>query len=158
MKKVFLFIALCCVSLSNAQKNTAEVVSANEVVKTEAEWKSQLTPEQYEVLRNKGTEKAFTGKYVNTTEKGTYNCAACNNALFDSASKFKSDKGYATFDRPIKDAITFVADDSAGELRTEAVCSRCGGHLGHVSNDAPEGTSGSRFTVSSVALKFIAAK
>ncbi len=158
MKKVFLLMAVCCFSLSHAQKNNAEPAAATEVVKTDAEWKNQLTPEQYEVLRNKGIEKPFTGKYVNTNENGTYNCAACSNPLFDSTSKFKSDKGYATFDRPIKDAITFVADDSSGQLLTEAVCSRCGGHLGHVSNDAPEGTSGSRFTISSVALKFISAK
>ncbi|AWI26890.1 peptide-methionine (R)-S-oxide reductase MsrB [Flavobacterium pallidum] len=157
MKKyLFLCVGLFGMAAMNAQEKTTDVAAAT--VKTDAEWKKQLTPEQYEVLRNKGTEKAFTGKYVTTTDKGTYVCAACSNPLFDSESKFKSDAGWPTFDRPIKDAVTFVADDSTGTIRTEVVCSRCDGHLGHVTKDASAGTSGARYTVSSVALKFVAAK
>ncbi|AWA30854.1 peptide-methionine (R)-S-oxide reductase [Flavobacterium magnum] len=155
MKK---YLYLCVGLFGMATVNAQEKSTASLTVKTDAEWKSQLTPEEYRVLRDKGTEKAFSGKYVDTMDKGTYVCAACSNPLFDSASKFKSDAGWPTFDRPIKNAVTFVADDSSGAVLTEVVCSKCEGHLGQVTTDTAAGTSGSRYTVSSVALKFIPAK
>ena len=123
------------------------------IVKTDAEWKKQLTPEQFEVLRNKDTEMPFTGKYVNTFEKGNYVCAACGNVLFRSNAKFRSDCGWPSFDKAIKGAVTYVKDTSLGMTRTEVNCAKCGGHLGHVFDDGPTQT-GQRFCTNSVSILF----
>src|SRR6478752_904767 len=128
------------------------------VKKTDEQWKKELTPQQYDVLIKKGTEPAFSGKYVNTFEKGKYVCAACGNELFVSDSKFHSDCGWPSFDQAIKGSVTYKKDYSYGMTRTEVMCSKCGGHLGHVFEDGPEKTTGMRYCTNSTSIKFIPEK
>jgi peptide-methionine (R)-S-oxide reductase len=124
-------------------------------MKTEEEWKAELTPEQYRVLRQKGTEWAFTGKYWNHHEDGTYSCAACGAELFSSDQKFDSKCGWPSFyDALDAGNVEFVRDLSHGMIRTEVVCKACGGHLGHVFEDAPETPTGRRFCINSVSIDF----
>ena len=122
--------------------------------KTREEWRKILTPEEFHVLREKGTEKPFTGKYVDHKKKGVYKCAGCGNELFSSDTKFDSGTGWPSFGAPIsEDSLEMKPDKNLGVLRTEVLCSQCGGHLGHVFNDGPEPT-GKRFCINSVALQF----
>jgi len=124
------------------------------IKKSEEEWKKNLTPEEYQVLRKKGTEQPFTGKYVNHKKKGTYTCAGCGNELFSSDTKFDSGTGWPSFWAPAsKDNIKMEKDDSLGRRRTEVLCHICGGHLGHVFDDGPKPT-GRRFCINSAALHF----
>ena len=122
--------------------------------KTNEEWKKKLTPEQYNVLRQKGTEPAFTGKYHDLHEKGMYRCAACGAQLFSSEYKFDSRTGWPSYDRALPGAVEMREDNSLGMKRTEVVCSRCGGHLGHVFDDGPKESTGQRFCINSCALDF----
>jgi peptide-methionine (R)-S-oxide reductase len=126
---------------------------ADKIKKTEEEWRQQLTPEQYHILREKGTERAFTGEYTNTKTPGTYLCAACGQELFGSDSKFDSHCGWPSYYQPLKEgAIDEHEDTTYGMRRTEVTCSRCGGHLGHVFDDGPNPT-GLRYCINSASIK-----
>ena len=119
--------------------------------KTEAEWKEVLTPEQYHVLREKGTEAPFSGKLLHADANGTYVCAACGNPLFSADAKFDSGTGWPSFDQALPGAVKEIADDSHGMHRVETVCARCGSHLGHVFDDGPTKT-GKRYCMNSICL------
>jgi peptide-methionine (R)-S-oxide reductase len=117
----------------------------------DAAWRKQLTPEQYRVLREKGTEAPFTGEYLHTEEDGTFTCAACGNPLFASDAKFDSGTGWPSFDEALPRAVAYHTDASHGMARTEITCARCGSHLGHVFDDGPT-ASGKRYCINSVCL------
>lgn len=124
------------------------------VKKSETEWKQQLSPEQYYILRQKGTERPYTGKLLMNKEEGLYKCAGCGNVLFTSDSKFDSHCGWPSFDREVADGkIKKHKDTSHGMIRTEITCAKCGGHLGHVFDDGPTDT-GLRYCVNSLSLEF----
>ena len=122
------------------------------IVKTEEQWRQELDPAAYEVLRRHGTEPPFTGKYVHSKEDGIYRCAACGNELFSSDAKFESGTGWPSFTDPVfGEAVETKTDVSHGMVRTEVTCARCGGHLGHVFDDGP-GENGLRYCINSCAL------
>ncbi len=124
------------------------------IVKTDAEWRKELTPEQYAVLRQHGTERPFTGEYVKTKTSGVYACAACGQALFASDTKFESGSGWPSFwDVVDKGNVELKTDMSLGMKRVEILCAQCGGHLGHVFDDGPRETTGLRYCINSVSLK-----
>ena len=133
-------------------ENTEKI---EKITRTDAEWRKQLSPLAYDVLRKKGTERAFTGEYWNEHRKGTYLCAGCDLPLFDSDTKFESGTGWPSFYQPVaKNRIADQADTSYGMTRDEVLCARCGGHLGHVFDDGPKPT-GLRYCMNSVSLKFV---
>ncbi len=125
----------------------------DKVQKTEEEWRKELTPEQYAIMRGKGTEAPFTGQYLDTKEKGSYKCAACGNVLFSSDAKFESGTGWPSFsDVAIKGNVELREDVSHGMRRTEVLCGKCGAHLGHMFLDGP-GPTGKRYCINSVCLE-----
>lgn len=163
MKNTVLYLAVAFASISctaqtqnQAQEETASTEEAMDfnVQKTDAEWREQLSAEQYRVLREAGTEYPGTGEYNLHFEEGTYTCAGCGEALFSSDSKFDAHCGWPSFDREIEEGkIIERVDRSHGMMRTEILCGNCGGHLGHVFNDGPTGT-GLRYCVNSASLDF----
>ena len=158
MKYIALFtiINLFLSCNSSAQKSEKKVVEEFTITKTEAEWKEQLTEKQYYILREAGTERAFSSPLNKNYEKGVYHCAACNTPLFQSEHKFDSGTGWPSFDREIEGNVAFGSDNKLGYSRDEEHCATCGGHLGHVFNDGPKETTGKRHCINGVALKFFA--
>lgn len=125
------------------------------ITKTDQEWREQLTSQQYRVLRESGTERPFTGEYVDTEEDGTYSCAGCGTELFSSETKFHSGSGWPSFwDVVNQGNVELHEDNSLGMKRVEIVCAKCGGHLGHVFDDGPRDKTGTRYCINSAALDF----
>jgi len=158
---LLVLLAAGCATMPQADGPRATVqtkgvrkMGAEKIVKSEDEWKKVLTPEQYRILREKGTERAFTGLYWNSHESGVYACAGCGQELFDSDTKFDSGTGWPSFWDAIDRSRVEIRDDfSHGMHRLEVVCSRCGGHLGHLFDDGPQPT-GQRYCINSASLKF----
>lgn len=160
MRKAIILISVILVVTFNAKSQNGNSMKdkANkaeyEVQKTEEEWRQILTPAEFNILREKGTEYAFTGEYFNHKEKGVYVCAGCGNELFTSESKYDSGCGWPSFYEPINEEKVGESEDrSHGMVRTEIVCNKCGGHLGHVFPDGPKPT-GLRYCVNSASLDF----
>ncbi len=162
ISKLFLYILCFGCTLSACAQDNKTNTSINtkkdstkmsdEIKLSEEEWKKKLTPEQFHVCREKGTERAFTGKYYNSKEHGVYKCAACGNPLFSSDTKFDSGTGWPSFYAPVdSDKVAEHKDKSYGMIRTEVTCSKCGSHLGHVFEDGPKPT-GMRYCINSVSL------
>jgi methionine-R-sulfoxide reductase len=141
-------------AMSQTTKSTPDQTMKFPVTKTEAEWRRELTPEQYRVLREADTERPFTGRYWNTKEPGVYRCAACGEVLFTSATKFDSGCGWPSFyDLAAEKKVILREDNTLGMHRTEVLCAHCGGHLGHVFDDGPKPT-GLRYCINSASLNF----
>lgn len=157
MKKIIfiIFFSFLFSCDSKAQKKEAKEKETFSVIKTDAEWKAQLTKEQYHILREAGTERPFSSPLNKNYDKGTYHCAACDTPLFKSENKFDSGTGWPSFDQEIKGNVAFSTDYNIGYARTEEHCATCGGHIGHVFNDGPKNTTGKRHCINGVALKFV---
>ena len=161
-KKIAL-IGLCTVAFGckgHTQKDSSEKKTTEtfKVTKTPAEWKAQLTDMQYYVMRQQGTEPPFSSPLDKNFKKGTYYCVADGTPLFKSENKFDSGTGWPSFDRPVKGNVGIAKDNKLGYSRNEVHCAVCGGHLGHVFNDGPVQTTGKRYCIDGVALKFVPAK
>ena len=149
------FVNVSVLRLLRTQVSLAALFNKmTQIQKSEEEWKKKFTPEQYSVLREKGTEMPFTGKLLHNKDKGTYTCAGCGTELFSSDTKFDSGTGWPSFDKPMsRENVELKKDFSHGMARTEVICKKCGSHLGHVFEDGQTQT-GERFCISSCALEF----
>jgi peptide-methionine (R)-S-oxide reductase len=156
MNKIYVTLIvsiLISINSFSQEKNKKNMVK--KIIKTEQEWKQILTPQEFYVLREKGTDRPSEGGLTSHFEKGTYLCAACDTQLFESNSKFESHCGWPSFDDAIKGRVEFVLDKSHGMIRTEIICTACEGHLGHVFNDGPKETTGQRYCVNTTSIKFV---
>ena len=156
MNKIYVTLIvsiLISINSFSQEKNKKNMVK--KIIKTEQEWKQILTPQEYYVLREKGTDRPSEGGLTSHFEKGTYLCAACDTQLFESNSKFESHCGWPSFDDAIKGTVDFVIDKTHGMIRTEIICASCGGHLGHIFDDGPKETTGQRYCVNTSSIKFV---
>lgn len=159
MKKIAsLFVLVLMISCAGNAQNTSKEKKVYKVVKTENEWKKLLSPIQYNVLREAGTERPFTSDLNKNYKKGTFVCAACKTPLYKSEHKFDSGTGWPSFDRAVKNNVELDVDYNLGYARTELKCNTCGGHLGHSFDDGPSKTTGERHCINGVALEFIPKK
>ncbi|MCM8571084.1 peptide-methionine (R)-S-oxide reductase MsrB [Gramella jeungdoensis] len=161
MKKLLLLTLLSIILIScngNAQKDSKKETEEFEVSKTEEQWKQELTPAEFAVLRKAETERPFSSELNNVKEPGTFVCAACGNELYKTKNKFDSGTGWPSFDRAIDGGVAYGSDTKLGFQRDEVHCARCGGHLGHVFDDGPRETTGKRHCINGVAMDFIPEK
>ncbi|MGY8915013.1 MAG: peptide-methionine (R)-S-oxide reductase MsrB [Flavobacteriales bacterium] len=156
---IFCIVLTGCKGNSQEKKQVANSATENfSIEKSKEEWKKELTDIQYYVLREAGTERAFTSDLLKEKRKGTYVCAACDTPLFKSEHKFDSGTGWPSFDRAIQGNVAYDVDYKIGYKRTEEHCAVCGGHLGHVFEDGPSETTGERHCINGAAMKFVPAK
>ena len=155
MKNLLLLIFISLSFFAFSQKSTSNTTSMK---KSDAEWKEILSPQEYFVLREKGTDRAGDGGYTKHFEKGTYVCTACGNQLFESNTKYESHCGWPSFDDAIKGTVEQIIDRSHGMIRTEITCKACDGHLGHIFDDGPKDTTGKRYCVNTTSIKFVKSK
>lgn len=158
MKLLTTTILIILLSTSVFSQQKKKKIMVKKVEKSEAEWKKELTPQEYFVLRQKGTDAPSEKGFTNHFEKGTYHCGACDLQLFKSGSKFKSDCGWPSFDDAIEGTVNYILDKSHGMIRTEIVCASCDSHLGHIFNDGPKDTTGKRYCVNTSSIKFVSSK
>ena len=157
MNKIIIIFAFFCIACnSSAQKDEkGKQEKTYEVEKTDEEWKAELSTMEYNVLRKAATERPFSSPLNDVKEPGTFVCAACGNPLYETKHKFESGTGWPSFDRAIEGSLAFSSDRKLGYKRDEALCGKCGGHLGHIFNDGPRETTGMRHCINGVALEFI---
>ncbi len=160
MKKSFYFLIGICLSLISCNGNAQKKPKSEqfEIQKTEAEWKKELSTEEYYILRQAGTEKPFSSELNKIKEPGTFICAACENPLYKTKNKFDSGTGWPSFDQPIEGGVFYSTDNKLGYTRNEVLCAKGGGHLGHVFNDGPPETTGKRYCMNGDAMDFIPAE
>ncbi|GGE12483.1 peptide-methionine (R)-S-oxide reductase MsrB [Psychroflexus salis] len=157
MKKLivlFTLFSLACNTTAQQEKQT-QTEKKFEVEKSEQEWKSELSEMEFQVLRKAATERAFSSSLNNIKKAGTFVCAACENPLYKTKDKFNSGTGWPSFDRAIEGSLAYSSDRKLGYKRDEALCGKCGGHLGHIFEDGPRETTGMRHCINGVALKFV---
>lgn len=155
MKKIFSILTLLFLSYSCKGQTLTKEKKTYKIEKTNAEWKNLLTAAQYTILREAGTERAFSSSFNKNKEKGTYACAACKTPLYESEYKYDSGSGWPSFDRPIQGNVELDIDYKIGYARTELKCNTCGSHLGHSFDDGPKNTTGKRHCINGIALEFI---
>ncbi|HLS29614.1 MAG TPA: peptide-methionine (R)-S-oxide reductase MsrB [Flavobacteriaceae bacterium] len=154
MMRIIGILILLSIFFSCEGKAQQEEKNDFSVEKTEEEWKSMLTPEQFYVLRNDGTERPFSSSLLKLNENGNLHCVACDNLLFRSKDQFDADCGWPSFDKPVEGAVVYKDDYKIGYKRIDVRCAECDGHLGHVFEDGPKETTGKRYCINGVALKF----
>lgn len=158
MKQIIFFLLAAFLVSCNSPAQDKKEAKVYPVQKSEAEWKAELSELQFYVLREAGTERAFTSELNKNNAEGIYHCAACNHPLFRSEHKFDSGTGWPSFDREIKGNVEYSTDYNIGYARTEEHCANCGGHLGHVFDDGPRETTGKRHCINGAALNFVSAE